>query len=145
TQEKAGPLKKTKIAEGGRKLKKNWCTAWVVLAGNSLAFYKEIKSQTPSTKGDRPESSVDLRGALVEWTRDMSSKKNVFWLRTVTGNEYLLQAENEDYINDWYQIIHKVINDLAGFKENPLDHQLVYPPTSNSQPPNCWILSIDFL
>ncbi|XP_059812243.1 rho GTPase-activating protein 15 isoform X3 [Hypanus sabinus] len=121
--EKAGPLKKTKIAEGGRKLKKNWISSWVVLAGNSLAFYKEIKTQA-SSKGDRPESSVDLRGSLIEWTKEMSSKKNVFRLRTVTGNEYLLQAENEDYISDWYKTIKRVIETLD--RENPLDSPIVY-------------------
>ncbi|XP_072927337.1 rho GTPase-activating protein 15 isoform X1 [Hemitrygon akajei] len=121
--EKAGPLKKTKIAEGGRKLKKNWTSSWVVLAGNSLAFYKEIKTHA-SSKGDRPESSVDLRGSLIEWTKEMSSKKNVFRLRTVTGNEYLLQAENEDYISDWYKTIKRVIETLD--RENPLDSPIVY-------------------
>uniref|UniRef100_UPI00398E68A6 rho GTPase-activating protein 15 isoform X1 n=1 Tax=Pristiophorus japonicus TaxID=55135 RepID=UPI00398E68A6 len=124
--EKAGPLNKTKIAEGGRKLKKNWSSSWVVLAGNSLAFYKEGKIQVASTKkvGNRPECSTDLRGSLIEWTKGMSSKKNVFRLRTVTGNEFLLQAENEDYISDWYRTIKSVIETLD--RENPLDYPLVY-------------------
>ncbi|XP_067833008.1 rho GTPase-activating protein 15-like [Heptranchias perlo] len=124
--EKAGPLNKTKIAEGGRKLKKNWSSSWVVLAGNSLAFYKEAKAQAAGTKklGNRPESSMDLRGSLLEWTKEMSSKKNVFRLRTITGNEFLLQAENEDYISDWYKTIKNVIETLD--RENPLDYPLVY-------------------
>ncbi|XP_041036453.1 rho GTPase-activating protein 15 [Carcharodon carcharias] len=126
TEEKAGLLNKTKIAEGGRKLRKNWSSSWVVLAGNSLAFYKEAKSQGASTKKpvNRPESSMDLRGSLIEWTREMSSKKNVFRIRTVTGNEFLLQSENEDYISDWYKTIKNVIDTLD--RENPLDYPLVY-------------------
>ncbi|XP_072349706.1 rho GTPase-activating protein 9-like [Scyliorhinus torazame] len=126
TVEKDGSLNKTKIAEGGRKLKKNWSSSWVVLAGNSLAFYKEAKSQSSSIKRsvNRPESSMDLRGALVEWTKEMSSKKNVFRIRTITGNEFLLQAENEDYINDWYETIKNVIETLE--RENPLDYPLAY-------------------
>ncbi|XP_069762390.1 rho GTPase-activating protein 15 isoform X2 [Narcine bancroftii] len=122
--EKAGPLKKTKIAEGGRKLKKNWSNSWVVLAGNSLAFYKETKAQSPSVKSDHPESSMDLRGCLIEWTKEMSSRKHVFRLRTITGNEFLLHAENEDYISDWYKTIKKVIETLD--RENPLDFPLVH-------------------
>uniref|UniRef100_A0A4W3KGJ0 Rho GTPase activating protein 27 n=1 Tax=Callorhinchus milii TaxID=7868 RepID=A0A4W3KGJ0_CALMI len=112
--EKAGLLNKTKIAEGGRKLKKNWSISRVVLVGNSLAFYKETKTQTAASwkPGNRPESSVDLRGSLIEWTKEMSSKKNVFRLRTVTGNEFLFQAENEDYISDWYKTIKNVIETL---------------------------------
>lgn len=89
--EKAGLLNKTKIAEGGRKLRwgcshkrqkrsirlclfcviafeyiswaeihltsihvfviyrKNWSPSWVVLVGNSLVFFKDPKSQTPSS------------------------------------------------------------------------------------------------
>uniref|UniRef100_A0A8C7HKW1 Rho GTPase activating protein 9 n=1 Tax=Oncorhynchus kisutch TaxID=8019 RepID=A0A8C7HKW1_ONCKI len=82
--EKAGLLNKTKIAEGGRKLRKNWNPSWVVLVGNSLVFFKDPKSQTPSSwkpGNSRPESSVDLRGAVVQWTNDLSSKKNVFKVR----------------------------------------------------------------
>ncbi|XP_072105062.1 rho GTPase-activating protein 15-like [Mobula birostris] len=75
-------------------------------------------------QSDRPESSVDLRGSLIEWTKEMSSKKNVFRLRTVTGNEYLLHAENEDYISDWYKTIKRVIETLD--RENPLDSPIVY-------------------
>ncbi|XP_043939550.1 rho GTPase-activating protein 9 isoform X2 [Protopterus annectens] len=126
--EKAGLLNKTKIAEGGRKLKKNWSVSWVVLAGNSLVFYKDPKAQSPSSwkpGSSRPESSVDLRGAIVDWSRrDMTSKKNVFRLRTVTGNEFLLQSDNDVVINEWYQTIRSVIERLD--RENPLDDLLMY-------------------
>ncbi|XP_071222611.1 rho GTPase-activating protein 15-like isoform X2 [Salvelinus alpinus] len=125
--EKAGLLNKTKIAEGGRKLRKNWNPSWVVLVGNSLVFFKDPKSQTPSSwkpGNSRPESSVDLRGAVVQWTNDLSSKKNVFKLRTVTGNEFLLQSETDSLIREWFNTIHSVINRLD--RENPLDNVLLY-------------------
>ncbi|XP_070791084.1 rho GTPase-activating protein 9 [Pituophis catenifer annectens] len=124
--EKCGQLNKTKIAEGGRKLRKCWASSWLVLAGNSLMFYKDPKvtaAWTPS--GSRPESSVDLRGARIEWARDLSSKRNVFHFRTVTGNEYLLQSDNEAVSQDWYQAIKGVIQRLD--QENPLDEPLLYP------------------
>ncbi|XP_030052484.1 rho GTPase-activating protein 9 isoform X2 [Microcaecilia unicolor] len=125
--EKAGQLKKTKIAEGGRKLRKNWAMSWVVLAGNSLIFYKEPKVQAPGgwrPSGSKPESSVDLRGAVLDWARDMSSRKNVIHLRMVTGNEFLLQSDSDAVIQDWYQILQNVIERLD--RENPLDELQMY-------------------
>uniref|UniRef100_A0AAR2JT52 Rho GTPase activating protein 9 n=1 Tax=Pygocentrus nattereri TaxID=42514 RepID=A0AAR2JT52_PYGNA len=79
--EKAGLLNKTKIAEGGRKLRKNWNPSWVVLVGNSLVFFKDPKTQSPASwkpGNSCPESSVDLRGAQLQWANDLSSRKNVF-------------------------------------------------------------------
>ncbi|XP_055365040.1 rho GTPase-activating protein 9 isoform X5 [Betta splendens] len=125
--EKAGLLNKTKIAEGGRKLRKNWSLSWVVLVGNSLVFFKDPKSQTPSNwkpGNSRPESSVDLRGAQLHWANELSSKKNVFKLRTVTGNEFLLQSETDSLIKEWYKTIQHVIEKLD--RENPLDNVLLY-------------------
>ncbi|KAM9859388.1 rho GTPase-activating protein 15 isoform 2-T2 [Aulostomus maculatus] len=125
--EKAGLLNKTKIAEGGRKLRKNWSPSWVVLVGNSLVFFKDPKSQTPSSwkpGNSRPESSVDLRGAQLHWANELSSKKNVFKLRTVTGNEFLLQSETDSLIREWYNTIQNVIDRLD--RENPLDNVLLY-------------------
>ncbi|CAL9704358.1 unnamed protein product [Knipowitschia caucasica] len=125
--EKAGLLNKTKVAEGGRKLRKNWSLSWVVLVGNSLVFFKDPKSQTPSSwrpGNSRPESSVDLRGAQLHWANDLSSKKNVFKLRTVTGNEFLLQSDTDSLIKEWFKTIQSVIDRLD--RENPMDNVLLY-------------------
>ncbi|XP_063215122.1 rho GTPase-activating protein 9 isoform X2 [Chroicocephalus ridibundus] len=120
--QKAGQLNRTKIAEGGRKLRKSWGVSWVVLAGNSLIFYKEPKGPAPTAwcpASSRPESSVDLRGAALDWARDLSSKKNVLHLRTVTGNEFLLQSDQEATIQEWARAIRGVIHRLD--LENPMD------------------------
>uniref|UniRef100_A0A8C8RFA2 PH domain-containing protein n=1 Tax=Pelusios castaneus TaxID=367368 RepID=A0A8C8RFA2_9SAUR len=96
--------------------RKNWGVSWVVLAGNSLVFYKDLKGPAPAgwrPSSSRPESSVDLRGAVLERARDMSSKKNVIHLRTVTGNEFLLQSDSEAAIQDWHQTIKGVIRRLV--------------------------------
>ncbi|XP_047670195.1 rho GTPase-activating protein 15 isoform X2 [Tachysurus fulvidraco] len=125
--EKAGLLNKTKIAEGGRKLRKNWNPSWVVLVGNSLMFFKDPKTQNSDSwkpGNSCPESSVDLRGAQLQWANELSSKKNVFKLRTVTGNEFLLQSDTDSVIREWYSTIQKVIAKLD--KENPLDNVLQY-------------------
>ncbi|XP_040395428.1 rho GTPase-activating protein 9 isoform X2 [Cygnus olor] len=120
--QKAGQLNRTKIAEGGRKLRKSWGVSWVVLARNSLVFYKEPKGPAPATwcpASSRPESSVDLRGAALDWARHLSSKKNVIHLRTVTGNEFLLQSDHEATIQEWARAIREVIHRLD--LENPMD------------------------
>ncbi|XP_039602474.1 rho GTPase-activating protein 15 [Polypterus senegalus] len=125
--EKAGPLNKTKVAEGGRKLRKNWSSSWVVLVGNSLMFFKDPKAQTPTSwkpGHSKPESSIDLRGAQLHWVNDMSSRKNVFWLRTVTGNEFLLQSDTETVIREWFSTLHGVIERLE--RENPIDNISLY-------------------
>ncbi|KAK0148213.1 Rho GTPase-activating protein 15 [Merluccius polli] len=125
--EKAGLLNKTKISEGGRKLRKNWNPSWVVLVGNSLVFFKDPKSQNASSwkpGNSCPESSVDLRGAQLDWANYLSSKKNVFKLRTVTGNEFLLQSETDSLVKEWYNTIRDVIDRLD--RENPLDNVLLY-------------------
>ncbi|XP_074420942.1 rho GTPase-activating protein 9 isoform X4 [Larus michahellis] len=88
--QKAGQLNRTKIAEGGRKLRKSWGVSWVVLAGNSLIFYKEPKGPAPTA-----------------------------WLRTVTGNEFLLQSDQEATIQEWARAIRGVIHRLD--LENPMD------------------------
>ncbi|KAM6394969.1 LOW QUALITY PROTEIN: rho GTPase-activating protein 9 [Rhynochetos jubatus] len=125
--QKAGRLNKTKIAEGGRKLRKSWGVSWVVLAGNSLIFYKEPKGPAPTAwcpASSRPESSMDLRGAALDWARDLSSKKNVIHLRTVTGNEFLLQSDQEPTIQEWARAIRGVIHRL------PCQH----PPSLSTTP-----------
>ncbi|KAM6307936.1 rho GTPase-activating protein 9 [Podargus strigoides] len=113
---RAGQLNRTKIAEGGRKLRKSWGVSWVVLAGNSLSFYREPKGPAPTTwcpASGRPESSVDLRGAALDWAQDLSSKRNVIHLRTVTGNEFLLQSDQEATIQGWARAIAGVIRHLV--------------------------------
>ncbi|ELK35086.1 Rho GTPase-activating protein 9 [Myotis davidii] len=59
--EKSGQLNVTKIAQGGRKLRKNWCPSWVVLAGNSLMFYREPPRAAPSSAVWDRENPVELR------------------------------------------------------------------------------------
>ncbi|XP_063111072.1 rho GTPase-activating protein 9 isoform X3 [Cavia porcellus] len=125
--EKSGPLNVTKIAQGGRKLRKNWAPAWVALAGNSLVFYREPPPPTaPSSgwgpAGSRPESSVDLRGAALSHGRHLSSRRNVLHIRTVPGHEFLLQSDQESELRAWRRALRAVIERLE--RENPLELRL---------------------
>ncbi|XP_057558101.1 rho GTPase-activating protein 9 isoform X2 [Hippopotamus amphibius kiboko] len=124
--EKAGLLNMTRIAQGGRKLRKNWGPSWVVLAGNSLVFYREPPPTAPCTvwgpAGTRPESSVDLRGAALAHGRHLSSRRNVLHIRTVPGHEFLLQSDQEPELRAWHRALRDVIERLD--RENPLELRL---------------------
>ncbi|KAG7317374.1 hypothetical protein KOW79_019672 [Hemibagrus wyckioides] len=115
--EKAGILNKTKIADNGKKLRKNWAQSWTVLHGGILTFYKDPKS-TPGgnvTKTNQiiPEFTVELKGASVGWAlKEKSSKKNVLELKTRHGSEYLIQYDTDSIIHDWHKIIQDTIKHL---------------------------------
>ncbi|KAJ8351575.1 hypothetical protein SKAU_G00230510, partial [Synaphobranchus kaupii] len=107
-------LNKAKIADGGKKLRKNWTSTWVVLEVNQLLFYKESKQEALSNlKPGCKQEGIDLCGAFVEWTSDKSSRKNVFQITTSSGNEFLLQADNYSTICKWHDAIIKTVDSLA--------------------------------
>ncbi|XP_077062282.1 rho GTPase-activating protein 27 isoform X3 [Siphateles boraxobius] len=115
--EKAGILNKTKVSDNGKKIRKNWGHSWTVLHGGILTFHKDPKS-TPTGASSKtnhivPEFKVDLKGATVGWaTKDKSSKKNVFELKSRNGAEYLIQYDTESIISDWYKVIVDTISQL---------------------------------
>ncbi|XP_065686566.1 rho GTPase-activating protein 12 isoform X9 [Patagioenas fasciata] len=54
----------------------------------------------------KPEFTVDLKGASIEWaSKDKSSKKNVIELKTRQGTELLIQSDNDTFINEWYTVL----------------------------------------
>ncbi|XP_050924551.1 rho GTPase-activating protein 27 isoform X2 [Lates calcarifer] len=115
--EKAGVINKTKVADNGKKIRKNWTQSWTVLHGGILTFHKDPKS-TPTGNASKasqivPEYTVDLRGSSVGWaSKDKSSKKNVLELKTRQGCEYLMQYDTESIISDWLKVIQDTIRQL---------------------------------
>ncbi|XP_074261343.1 rho GTPase-activating protein 12 isoform X4 [Saimiri boliviensis] len=115
-QEKYGLLNVTKIAENGKKVRKNWLSSWAVLQGSSLLFTKTQGSSTSwfGSNQSKPEFTVDLKGATIEMaSKDKSSKKNVFELKTRQGTELLIQSDNDAVINDWFKVLSSTINNQA--------------------------------
>uniref|UniRef100_A0A8D2J7Y4 Rho GTPase-activating protein 15 n=1 Tax=Varanus komodoensis TaxID=61221 RepID=A0A8D2J7Y4_VARKO len=110
---KEGYLLKARIADGGKKLRKNWTSSWLVLTGRKIEFYKESKQPAVANlkPGYKPEW-VDLCGAQIEWTTEKSSKKNVFQITTLSGNEVLLQSDIDFIITGWFQAIQNAIDRL---------------------------------
>ncbi|XP_047596823.1 rho GTPase-activating protein 12 isoform X1 [Lutra lutra] len=112
-QEKYGLLNVTKITENGKKVRKNWLSSWAVLQGSSLLFTKTQGSSTSwfGSNQSKPEFTVDLKGATVEMaSKDKSSKKNVFELKTRQGTELLIQSDNDTVINDWFKVLSSTIS-----------------------------------
>ncbi|XP_018591076.1 rho GTPase-activating protein 15 isoform X1 [Scleropages formosus] len=107
-------LNKAKIADGGKKLRKNWTSTWVVLEDNQLLFYKESKQEALSNlkPGCKPEK-VDLCGAIVEWTTEKSSRKHVFQITTSCGQEFLLQVDDYPTICKWHDAIKNTADILS--------------------------------
>ncbi|XP_073485960.1 rho GTPase-activating protein 12 isoform X4 [Aquarana catesbeiana] len=102
-QEKYGVLNVTKITENGKKIRKNWTSSWAVLQGSSILFQGTGASWKFGSNQSKPEFTVDLKGASVEWaTKDKSSKKNVIEVKTNSGTELLIQSDNDNMIKEWY-------------------------------------------
>uniref|UniRef100_A0A3Q3JQP6 Rho GTPase activating protein 27, like n=1 Tax=Monopterus albus TaxID=43700 RepID=A0A3Q3JQP6_MONAL len=115
--EKAGIINKTKVADHGKRMRKNWSQSWTVLHGGILTFHKDPKS-APTGNAMKAsqivtEYTIDLKGASVSWaSKDKSSKKNVLELKTRQGCEYLIQYDTESIICDWHKVIQDAIRQL---------------------------------
>ncbi|XP_033838325.1 rho GTPase-activating protein 12-like isoform X2 [Periophthalmus magnuspinnatus] len=109
--EKCAILNMTKITENGKKVRKNWTSSWTVLQGSTLLFTKGQAGGSSWFGGQsKPELTVDLRGASVDWApKDRSSKKHVVELKTRQGTELLIQSDNENLVQDWLQALQDTI------------------------------------
>ncbi|XP_038611481.1 rho GTPase-activating protein 12 isoform X4 [Tachyglossus aculeatus] len=78
-----------------------------------------VSAITFGSNNSKPEFTVDLKGATIEMaSKDKSSKKNVFELKTRQGTELLIQSENDSTINEWFKVINYTIsNQVAEFDE----------------------------
>ncbi|KAM9709895.1 rho GTPase-activating protein 15 isoform 3-T3 [Menidia menidia] len=100
-------LNVAKISDGGKKQRKNWASMWTVLTSDQLLFYKD--KQESAVKPGAKTDVVQLGGAVIEWTTEKSSKKNVFMITTNTGSEYLVQSDNSSTASKWYDAIKKTV------------------------------------
>ncbi|XP_054129512.1 rho GTPase-activating protein 12 isoform X2 [Melozone crissalis] len=136
-QEKYGLLNVTKITENGKKVRKNWMSSWAVLQGSSLLFTKTQGSGTGWKFGvnqSKPEFTVDLKGALIDWaSKDKSSKKNVIELKTRQGTELLIQSDNDSFINEWYKVLNYTINNQVMESDEALDDEVPDSPGVEKQ------------
>ncbi|XP_053914660.1 rho GTPase-activating protein 12 isoform X6 [Cuculus canorus] len=136
-QEKYGLLNVTKITENGKKVRKNWMSAWAVLQGSSVLFTKTQGSGTGWKFGvnqSKPEFTVDLKGASIDWaSKDKSSKKNVIELKTRQGTELLIQSDNDSFINEWYKVLYQTINNQVVESDEALEDDIPDSPGVEKQ------------
>ncbi|KAM9575536.1 rho GTPase-activating protein 12 isoform 9-T9 [Guaruba guarouba] len=136
-QEKYGLLNVTKITENGKKVRKNWMSSWAVLQGSSLLFTKTQGSGTGWKFGvnqSKPEFTVDLKGALIDWaSKDKSSKKNVIELKTRQGIELLIQSDNDSFINEWYKVLNYTINNQVVESDEAVEDEIPDSPGVEKQ------------
>ncbi|KAK2840499.1 hypothetical protein Q5P01_014239 [Channa striata] len=102
-------LNVAKISDSGKKQKKNWTSMWTVLTSDQLLFYKD-RQQEASLKPGGKIDMVQLCGALIEWTTEKTSRKNVFQVTTNTGSEYLLQADSCSTAHKWFDGVKKAVD-----------------------------------
>ncbi|XP_066508207.1 rho GTPase-activating protein 12-like isoform X2 [Hoplias malabaricus] len=136
SSEKSGTLNMTKITEQGKKVRKNWTSTWTVLQGSLLIFGKNQGTATGwfGSHQSKPEFSVDLKGATVEWaTKDKSSKKHVLEVKTRQGTELLLQSDSESTINEWFTSITEAINTHAWESDEAIEEDMPESPGAEKQ------------
>ncbi|XP_072508037.1 rho GTPase-activating protein 12 isoform X5 [Notamacropus eugenii] len=130
-QEKYGLLNVTKITENGKKVRKNWLSSWAVLQGSSLLFTKTQGSSTSwfGSNQSKPEFTVDLKGATIELaSKDKSSKKNVYELKTRQGTELLIQCDNDTLMNDWIKVLNYTISNQAAECDEAVEEEVPDSP-----------------
>ncbi|XP_067326455.1 rho GTPase-activating protein 12 isoform X8 [Anolis sagrei] len=135
-QEKYGLLNVTKITENGKKLRKNWMPWWAVLQGPSLLFTKTQGGGTSWFGGNqsKPEFTVDLRGAFIDWaTREKSSKKNVIEVKTRQGTELLIQSDNDISVTEWFKVLSYAISKHAAESDEALEDEVPDSPGVEKQ------------
>ncbi|XP_074938608.1 rho GTPase-activating protein 12 isoform X5 [Phalacrocorax aristotelis] len=82
----------------------------------------------------KPEFTVDLKGALIDWaSKDKSSKKNVIELKTRQGTELLIQSDNDTLINEWYKVLNCTINNQVVESDEALEDEVPDSPGVEKQ------------
>lgn len=120
-------MNRTKLVEGGKRIRKNWSTNYIVLTDLYLLFFKDAKTANSviqtfsfnylliimSFQGGKPDFFIELAGAMLTWSPEKSSKKNCFQISTVTGFQVLLQEDCPITCKEWHDLIKNAINKLV--------------------------------
>ncbi|XP_067398698.1 rho GTPase-activating protein 12 isoform X2 [Emydura macquarii macquarii] len=93
-----------------------------------------VSAITFGVNQSKPEFTVDLRGALIDWaSKDKSSKKNVIELKTRHGTELLIQSDNDIFINEWFKVLSYTINNQAVESDEALEDDVPDSPGVEKQ------------
>ena len=93
------------MVDGRKANDRSWKTVYAVLKSKTLYMFKDKKMAHENMEYE--EKPVKLVESEVEVANDYTKRKNVFRVKTDAGSEYLFQAENENLMKDWVQVIDK--------------------------------------
>eukprot|EP00795_Rhopilema_esculentum_P014707 gene14707-5804_t len=118
-----GYLARKKLVEGGKSKKGHWEQVYVCKYENILVFYKDKKSSIPKPDfpDGKPESSIDLRGAVLQAPSidKTKGKKNVFQISTYNNSTVMmLMADTPTAMGNWLTPMQLTIKDLE--EQTPL-------------------------
>lgn len=125
-----GTLNKTELLKEGKKRKKSWSSAFLVLTNKNLFLYRDINTAQESPQGKNAELQISLAGAIVDWSPEKSRKRNVFQVSTISGQKVLLQDDNMQTSKEWFETISAAIRRLPNGLELTRDWQ-----TPDASPP----------
>ncbi|XP_075778773.1 rho GTPase-activating protein 12 isoform X8 [Pelodiscus sinensis] len=108
------------------------------LSGRPAVTYVNCDPVSAITKfgvnQSKPEFTVDLRGAFIDWaSKDKSSKKNVIELKTRQGTELLIQSDNDVFINEWFKVLNYTISNQAVESDEVLEDDVPDSPGVEKQ------------
>uniref|UniRef100_A0A224Z8T1 Signal transduction n=1 Tax=Rhipicephalus zambeziensis TaxID=60191 RepID=A0A224Z8T1_9ACAR len=126
-----GTLNKTELVRAGKKQKKSWSPAYVVLTNRNLFLYKDINTAQEKPAGKSSELQINLAGAVIDWCPDKSKRRNVFQLSTTAGQKVLLQDDNVQTSKEWFDTISAAIKRLP----NGLGLVMGWQPEQPPAPP----------
>ncbi|KAL5006671.1 hypothetical protein ScPMuIL_015477 [Solemya velum] len=130
-----GTLYRMKIMDNGKKVKKSWTQSYVKLIGSNLVFYKDQRAAAvkPGSPNGKPDFIVSLQTAYVEHNpKDVSSKKNNIIKLCVSNNHYLLRAEDDVKILQWFTKIQLTIGEINPAMMKFGEAERLQPPLSHS-------------
>lgn len=133
-----GTLNKTELVRAGKKQKKSWSPAYVVLTNRNLFLYRDINSAQEKPAGKSAELQINLAGAVIDWCPDKSKRRNVFQLSTTAGQKVLLQDDNVQTSKEWFDTISAAIKRLPnglGLVMGWQPEQLPTPPPPEETTP----------
>lgn len=102
----------------GKKAKdRNWLKYYVTLQGYEIIFYHDLKTKD---SGSKPSSVFCLLQTTVTPYNKDKKRANVFQVSSHLGEQFLLQAETSNLLNEWYSTIQAAIDQANhDFKDNP--------------------------
>ncbi|XP_051904312.1 rho GTPase-activating protein 23 isoform X5 [Hippocampus zosterae] len=112
------------LTEKGKKVgsgMRPWKRVFSVLRSQSLFLYKDKREAV--LRGAEDEQPISIRGCLVDIAYSETKRKHALRLTTQDFCEYLLQAEGQDQMLDWIQVIRensKTDSEELGFSRQAL-------------------------